>query len=266
MKSILAIILILLSINASSQTKDQQYYLDISKAIGYSYGVFWALEYISDTYPDLAKEVTLSKMRFNLAFRTTLDAMEEEMAQAMEITVEEYKEKLEIQMKPLLNYEGVTRNVAMDYLNNFTNSKIKGKDETTVENIKIILAHNPTYRSNPYTEIKDGFIQTVDTKDHPKSSGLELNLTCPLSWSKKEGKRPHIVYLYESPIGDCSFTVLIKDMYKALLEENPNLSREEVNYYKSQQFEYDLADEMITEDYAEVFIKSLGLSTILSKN
>ena len=44
---------ILNSINISAQTKDRNYYLELSKALGYVYGINLSLDYAIDNFPEV---------------------------------------------------------------------------------------------------------------------------------------------------------------------------------------------------------------------
>lgn len=66
------------SINA--QTKDREYYLDISKALGYSYGIELTNNLIQEKFTDLSKKAMMAQLEFKLAHEKAIIAMEEEIS------------------------------------------------------------------------------------------------------------------------------------------------------------------------------------------
>ena len=55
------------------------------------------------------------------------------------------------------------------------------------------------YNSQIINEITKEELQNVSTKNHEKSSGLNINISYPADWTKTDGKRPHMLFNFASP-------------------------------------------------------------------
>ncbi|WHF52395.1 hypothetical protein QGN23_03725 [Chryseobacterium gotjawalense] len=54
------------------------------------------------------------------------------------------------------------------------------------------------YNSQIINEIGKEELQKVTTKNHEKSSGLNINISYPADWTKTDGKRPHMLFNFAS--------------------------------------------------------------------
>ena len=64
-----------------------------------------------------------------------------------------------------------------------------------------LLSAHPRFAKNPVLELLSGWKQTFRTKGHPKAKGVDLSISFPLSWSKREGYRPNIIQFFQSGAG-----------------------------------------------------------------
>ena len=115
------------SLNA--QTKDREYYLDISKALGYSYGVELTNNLIQEKFIDLSKTALMAQIEFELAHENAIFAMEKEISLKMQIDKTEFKEKLLDQLSNQYDLSAFTHYEAENYLNNFKEERIFGKHD-----------------------------------------------------------------------------------------------------------------------------------------
>lgn len=66
------IIFMALLSTANAQTKDREYYLDISKALGYSYGIELTNNLIQEKFSDLSKKALMAELTleaYNVIFK-----------------------------------------------------------------------------------------------------------------------------------------------------------------------------------------------------
>ena len=70
------------------------------------------------------------------------------------------------------------------------------------------------YDKAPEQEILNGFTSTYSSADHPKSLGVDLLLSLPLSWKAEDGQRPHVLKQWTSLNGHGmeAINVVIRDL------------------------------------------------------
>ena len=83
--SFILTIIIITPFLTNAQPKDREYYLDISKALGYSYGIEISNNLIQEKFSDLSKKALMAQLEYNLAHKKAIVAMENEIATKMDI-------------------------------------------------------------------------------------------------------------------------------------------------------------------------------------
>ena len=120
--------------------------------------------------------------------------------------------------------------------------------------LEMLLIYKPEFQNNPSLELRNGYSQILKTKNIEKAKGLELEFSIPTSWSFKEGKRPHVLYLFSSKLKSESGTIEIHS-----LSETIGVSKEELNKYSPEE----LADELLTKETMEAIPNNIpGLSNL----
>jgi hypothetical protein len=63
-----------------------------------------------------------------------------------------------------------------------------------------------------YADAQTGTTTVFRSTNHPKAGGLDFTISYPLSWTAKEGKRPHIVQMFVSPDPGEFFNITVLDL------------------------------------------------------
>jgi hypothetical protein len=257
-KTLLTILLLSFVIHGQSQIKDKEYYLDISKALGYAYSIELSINKIIEYYPDLSKKALLAKLDFNSVYKNSVSQMESELAEKMNVSKNKLKEELMV----LNKLASFTHSDAKDYLDTFEKERIKGKNELYSEFVSILLRHSPAYNSNPTKEFTDNFKARFDSDNHSKAKGLNFSIDYPKSWIRQEGKRPNVLTLIQSYDNSCKITLLVQDLIEKMGLETKDLTQEDFDYIDSKEFENEMANQLLNNEVGEQTINSIGFENI----
>lgn len=204
----------------------------LSQAYGFICGQQASLELIGKKFPDLDKEVKQSWFAFNSsALGESVKGVEAELSAELGDKWPEMKKKMATQMTEMVGGQEFTREQAIAFL---ADVKLRGKGELQESIRAALLSAHPRFANNSGLEISEGWKQTFRTKGHPKAKGVDLSLSLPASWSKREGNRPNIIQFFQSKAGHgpviCNImvktlplpagTVLSKDELKEFFQPN----------------------------------------------
>ena len=242
----------------NAQIKDEAYYFDISKALGYYYGVELSNNLIQEKFRDLAQKSMMAQLKFSLAHEKSVDVMESEIASYLEVTRSEFREHVISKAFSQLGIESLSYAEASAFLNNFEDERIFGRHELYKEFVQILLSHNPDYKNYPIKEFLDDYRDILSSSNHPKGRGLDLTMEYPLSWSAQEGKRPNVLKLVRSKDKSCGFSIIIKDILKMIGVEESTLNREDRKYFLSGQFAKEFFDEEVNYNYGKEMMIGMG--------
>lgn len=247
---------------ANAQTKDREYYLDISKAIGYSYGIEITNNLIQEKFSDLSKNALMAQLEFNLAHGKAVVEMENEIATKMDMGKTEFKTQMLNQISTQFNLDNFSYSQANEYLKKFKPERIFGEDELYNNFVQILLRHNPRYNKIPAKEYLNNYRNKFTSNNHKKSKGLNLSIEYPTSWINQEGKRPNILQLIKSYDASCNMTILIKDIIVGMGVDKSTLSKEERDYIYSDAFADEMINDVFTYDYGREYVDGMGLEAV----
>jgi|TARA_B110000114_G_C15032736_1_gene373671 hypothetical protein len=247
---------------ANAQTKDREYYLDISKAIGYSYGIEITNNLIQEKFSDLSKNALMAQLEFNLAHGKAVVEMENEIATKMDMGKTEFKTQMLNQISTQFNLDNFSYSQANEYLKKFKPERIFGEDELYNNFVQILLRHNPRYKKIPAKEYLNNYRNKFTSNNHKKSKGLNLSIEYPTSWINQEGKRPNILQLIKSYDASCNMTILIKDIIVGMGVDKSTLSKEERDYIYSDAFADEMINDVFTYDYGREYVDGMGLEAV----
>tara|TARA_B100000035_G_scaffold313928_1_gene328796 strand:+ start:974 stop:2026 length:1053 start_codon:yes stop_codon:yes gene_type:complete len=260
--SFILTILIITPVLTNAQTKDREYYLDISKALGYSYGIEMTNNLIQEKFTDLSKKALMARLEFNLAHEKAIVAMENEIATKMDMGKTEFKTQILNQISTQFNLDNFSYSQANEYLKKFKTERIFGEDELYKNFVQILLRHNPRYKEIPAREYLNNYREKFTSNNHKKSKGLNLSIEYPKSWINQEGKRPNILQLIKSYDGSCSMTILIKDFIAEMGLDKSTLTKEERDYIYSDAFANEINKDVFNYDYGRDYANGMGLEAI----
>jgi len=184
----------------------------LSQAYGFVLGQQTSLELIEKKYPDLAKDTKSAWFAFNsTSLGESVKGVEKELSNLLGNKWPEYRKKMITQMETLVSGQDVTHEQAVAFLQE-VHKRAKGEMPGSI--LAALLSAHPRFAENPGLELSRGWKQTFRTKGHPKAKGVDLSISFPASWSKREGYRPNIIQFFQSGAGHgpimCS--LMVKDL------------------------------------------------------
>ncbi|MDB2571768.1 hypothetical protein N9X82_04780 [Polaribacter sp.] len=260
--SFILTIIIITPFLTNAQPKDREYYLDISKALGYSYGIEISNNLIQEKFSDLSKKALMAQLEYNLAHKKAIVAMENEIATKMDMGKTEFKTQMLNQISTQLNLDNFSFSQANEYLKKFKTERIFGEDELYKNFVQILLRHNPRYKEIPAREYLNNYREKFTSNNHKKSKGLNLSIEYPTSWINQEGKRPNILQLMKSYDGSCNMTILIKDIIAEMGLDKSTLTKEDRDYLYSGAFADEMNNDVFNYDYGREYVDGIGLEAI----
>jgi len=263
MRIFLSVMFIILTVSQLfSQTKDREYFLDMSKALGYAYGIELTNIKIQNKFPELSKKAMLFQLDFNLAHGKAIESIENEIESKYEMNKEQLKVQLLNGVQKQLDFDHFSYEEASNYLNQFSEFRIYGNDELYKDFVSILLRHNPRYKLFPAKEFLNNFIELLVSDNHPKSKGLNLSIEYPKSWIANEGNRPNILKLLKSYDTSCIATLLIKDLFVEMGTDESSLTEEDAKYVNSGAFADEMVNDVFTHAYGKEYIEGFGLENV----
>lgn len=216
--------------NANSIELSKDLIMDMSRTYGYNMGQTYVLDAIEKKYPNLKTQVFLAKNEFDLKYSKSIKEIELNFSKNMSKKQwKEYKSNIQNQIKKHLNYENITQDEALNFIEE-VKLRTKGNIESPV--IETLLTFNETYQKNPISELNDGFFQKYNSKDNPKAKGVDFTIKLPKSWKSQEANRPNIVRKFTSNNGyviEDAFMESIMLLVYDLPSEVNSLTQQDVN-------------------------------------
>lgn len=248
---------------SSQLSRNQQ--SELSKAIGFYLGTTIYTDLIIEELPQFRQEAMLAKLNFELAHKNGF----ENILSRSETIFGLSRDSIQNKMVNLFYSEYKTNSLSIKeakiFLQTFESERIKGDSGIYNGFVKTLLGENTRYISNPYYEFEDGFYYDYSTKDHPKSKGIDIAMKIPKSWTKKSGRRPNIIDVFESYDEKARLSVAVKDLKSNLIEEYGELSIEDLNYINSSEYEKDMI-ESFDEDLCKSFLQHSRVDKIENFN
>lgn len=120
MKNILFVLILLgLAQSAFSQTKDRDYYLYMSKALGYAYAIEFSNDLIQERFGSLSKRAMLAQLDFNLAHGNSVDFKEGVVSNEFNLSKVELKKDIMDEIIGQFDIDQFSQSEADKYLRNF---------------------------------------------------------------------------------------------------------------------------------------------------
>lgn len=225
----------------------------LGQAYGFVLGQQSALELIEKTFPDLTTSVKEAWFAFNsTALGESTKGVEAELSKELGEKWPEYKTTVTTQMDELVGKQEPTRQQAVDFL-----AEVKKRSKGNLpESIRsTLLSAHPRYSKNQALELADGWKQTFRTKGHTKAKGVDVSVSFPASWSKREGNRPNVVQFFRSGAGHGSLicTLLIRDLS---LTDDYELTNSEIKeFFKPEELQRSTPAGAIFVDAKEIVLE-----------
>lgn len=196
----------------------------LSQAYGFVLGQQLTLEHIGKKFPDMATATKEAWFAFNsTALGESVKGVETELSIELGEKWPELKKSLTDHLSEVIAKQDFTSQSATQFLAE-VKQRAKGNIPESIRST--LLSVHARYAKNPGLEIIDGWRQTFRTKGHAKAKGVDISVSFPSSWSKREGNRPNIVQVFRSGSGHgpimCNLmvkTLPLPSGYKATQEE-----------------------------------------------
>ena len=234
----------------------------LSHAYGFVLGQQISLELIEQEFPDLKKDVKFAWFAFNsTALGESMKGVEEELSKMLGDEWFEYKKKIITQMDMLIGEQDLTRQQAVDFLQE-VHQRARGEMPESI--LATLLSTHSRFTKNPELELSAGWKQTFRTKDHPKAKGVDFSISFPASWSRREGYRPNVVQFFQSGAGygPIMCSLMVKDIP---LPEGYNLSENEMkNFFMPNELKVFVPDNGVFIDAKAIVLEGVPAGMLIS--
>ncbi len=202
---IVVIILLVLYSDAYSLNITKDSLSGLAQAYGFIVAQEESLKHIANNFPELSRDVEISRASFDMAFPKIEEKIKKELVRAGSQDV--YAKVLE-KFKNEISSSAIEKKDAIAFLEEV---KRRAKGNIFSPALEYMLAVQ--YADRPSAEFSDGYKKHYSTSGHPKSLGVRLNMDIPISWRSAEGARPHIVqkWISENGSGIAMITLEIRD-------------------------------------------------------
>lgn len=171
---------------------------EMKKTYFFYMGQVYSVKLFSEKFPDLSTKFKIAQGNFDGEFGASIDNIDSilsiETTQWTELKQEVFKE-----IKQFADSSNQTNySQALKSLDNI-NSRAKGDIPSPF--LETLLTYNPAFLKQPEQEFLGKYVRVFSTKEHPKSKGVDFQISYPKSWKAKEGKRPNVITLIDSENG-----------------------------------------------------------------
>ena len=234
----------------------------LSHAYGFVLGQRISLELIEQEFPDLKKDVESAWFSFNsTALGESMKGVEEELSKMLGNEWFEYKKKMIAQMDMLIGEQDLTRQQAVDFLQE-VHQRARGEIPEPI--LATLLSAHSRFTRNPGLELSAGWKRTFRTKDHPKSKGVDFSISFPVSWSRREGYRPNVIQFFQSRAGygPIMCSLMVKDIP---LPEGYKLSENEVkDFFMPNELKHLVSDNGVFIDAKTIVLEGAPAGMLIS--
>jgi hypothetical protein len=260
-KYILIVIAVICTQNINSQILDRNYYLNISKAVGFYLGTKIVCDKIIKKYPTLSGKMMALLLDFENYHKNTKEKL---MGILMDYGVTEsdaYNNYL-YHLKSKGGNNEISYTTAQDYITNFEKDVIKGDNENYSQYVKVLIQNNTYYKSRPDLEFKDGFTQLIKKNINLDINELTIKIRIPKSWEKIESDNSNILIETSNNTVTCRMLLGAKNYIKEINLKGKKLTEvEEAAYRKSDFGEY-MYKNIFTSTYGLNFFKKINMDNV----
>lgn len=170
---------------------------DMRKTYFFYKGQEYSVELFSKKYPELSNKFLVAQSKFDGVFKSSIDNIDR-ILNIETSDWNELKQNVFKEIKLVVDKANLDYSQALQSLNNI-NSRAEGKIESPY--LETLLIYNPKFFKQPEQEFLSKYTQIFSSNGHPKSKGVDFQITFPMSWDAKEGKRPNVISLIDSENG-----------------------------------------------------------------
>jgi hypothetical protein len=246
--------------NTLAKAPKEPIHIDLSKTLGFIMGQRFSLDRIKHEYPELSLQVKMTELEFNNSFGIAEKNIKKELKSIFKEQYPEYLAEMRNQMNNILKSQQMNQDVAMAFLEE-VNLRSAGNIPSPM--LEILLTYQ--FIQRPHNELLRGFKNNYRTKGHPKAKGLDLQIEYPISWSKREGKRPNVVQFFSSNNGrgPAQALIMVRDISK---EAQGELTHEEIQALNTLEGSKELASEVFSNNGIIEMVNNMGMTNVRNIN
>jgi hypothetical protein len=171
----------------------------LTQAYGFIQGQQQSLSLIETKFPNLRQRVREAWFAFNSSsLGESVSGLDAELSQFLGDKWPEFQDGMRTQMDQLEAGSDCSEPDAIAFLNEVER---RSRGEMPIQILQTLISVNPRYVKNPALELIEGWKQTFNTEGHPKAKGIDLTISLPKSWFRREGNRPNIIQFFQSGVG-----------------------------------------------------------------
>jgi len=224
----------------------------LSQAYGFILGQKASLALIEERFPDLATDAKNARFSFDAtALGESMKGVKGELSKLLGDKWPQYEKQMADQIDKLMEEQDFNRQQAVAFLQ-AVRQRAKGAMPEFI--LSTLLSVHPRLAENPGLELSSGWKQTFRTKGHPKAKGVDLSISFPASWSRREGHRPNIIQFFQSGAGygPIMCNLMVKDIP---LPRGHKLSKKELQEF----FQPNVLKDIVPEGGTFIDAKSIVL-------
>ena len=261
-KNLLLVNLILLiSQNIDCQIRDRNYYLNMSKAIGFYLGTELLCDKIIETHPLISGEMLALKLEFQNAHKNAKDKMVKEM-ESLKLINKESSEAMQYNYSSKNEYSTIGLSEAREYLKYFKNDIIQGNNVKYADYVKVLLGNNKYYNNNPELEMRNGFTKSIRCSKLSEGLNIILKFKIPTSWNQIENDNSNVYFEGDNYTESCKMLIGVKNIITEIKKGGGDVDAEMEKKYKSNEFGEDAYSNLYNKQYGLNFFNKIHLENV----
>ena len=167
----------------------------LMRTYGFYFGQERSLDIIEKRYKELKKDVLLARLEWKLSFNSSVENIINTLQKTLADGWDNYNKILIEHLDTFINEDDFTLETSKEFI---VEVGLRAKGFIPSPMLEILLAYKPEFDTNPLEEYRRGFKRTLYSLESTKSQGFEFEIEIPLSWSIREGKRPHVLWFIQN--------------------------------------------------------------------
>lgn len=234
----------------------------IAETLAFARFINYSLVEIKNTHPSLSSKVDEAYRDFNKYHGGAIQKLNDYMADYLGMSQRELDIYFEGYAKRAIGDEEVSILEARDFLYDFENMFIKGKDDTSENYVYVLLHLNDNYNKNPEFEFIDGFTEILSTRYLPNSHRLDLSIEHPYTWDYMDVSGTQATVMITSIDEDNAVGITIQDLLAGSNIDKRDLTEEDIEYLESVDFRDEVFGEMKAPVSNKQFLKGAGFGNL----
>lgn len=234
----------------------------IAETLAFARFINYSLVEIKNTHPSLSSKVDEAYKDFNKYHGRVIQKLNDYLAGYLGMSQKELDIYFEGYAKRAVGDEEIDILEARDFLYDFEDMIIRGKDETSEDYVYVLLLLNDRYNENPELEFIDGFTEILSTRYLPNSHRLNLSIEHPFTWDYMDVSGTQTTVMITSIDEDNAVGVTIQDILAGSNIDKRDLNEEDIEYLESVEFRDEVFGEMKVPVSTKQFLEGAGFGNL----